>query len=127
MDMVIIDANIILRIILNDDRKASEDIRAFIDNNNVLVKNEVLAEVIHVLLKVYQKKKTNICEYISQIISSKNVSTESTRVILFALKTFKDKSLDFVDCLLYAYNRKLGYKIYTLDKKLNNLLNGGGN
>ena len=125
MDMVMIDANIILRIILNDDKTASENIREFIKNNNVFIKNEVLAEVIYVLSKVYQKKKTDIYESISNVLAARNVSTESERVITLALKTFKNKSLDFVDCLLYAYNKKLGYKIYTLDKKLNKLIYGG--
>ena len=64
--MVMVDANIILRIILNDDTKTSEDVLAFIENNDIFIKNEVLAEVIYVLLKVYHKDKTEIYNYISK-------------------------------------------------------------
>jgi predicted nucleic-acid-binding protein len=122
MDMAMIDANIILRIILNDDAAISDDVWSFIENNNIFIKNEVLAEVVYVLLKVYHKERAEISEYILQIITAGNVSTESPQVISLTLKTFETENLDFVDCLLYAYNKILGYKIYTLDKKLNKFL-----
>lgn len=35
-----------------------------------------------------------------------------------------EHGLDFVDCILYAYNRVKGYEIKTFDKKLKKLLGG---
>lgn len=33
------------------------------------------------------------------------------------LETYAEQNLDFVDCILYAYNRVKGYEIKTFDKK----------
>lgn len=123
MDKIIIDANIILRIILNDNEKMTKDVLDFIEKNNVFIKNEVLAEVVYVLLKVYYKERTEIYSYIVQVITAENVSVESTPVILLVLKTFKDRNLDFVDSLLYAYHCIDGMEIFTFDKKLKRLIN----
>ena len=95
-----IDANIILRIILNDDAIMSEGALEFIDNHDIFIKNEVLAEVIHVLSKVYQKERADIYDYLYQVITAENVATESNKVILFALESYRNINLDFVDCLL---------------------------
>ena len=88
-----------------------------------MYKNEVFAEIVYVLLKVYEIKREQIFEYIANILKSERIHTESNEVILLALETFRDKNLDFVDCLLYAYNKIFGYKVFTLDKKLRKLMN----
>lgn len=36
-----------------------------------------------------------------------------------AKETFADFSLDFVDCLLIAYNKVLDIDVFSFDKKLN--------
>lgn len=45
-----------------------------------------------------------------------------TEVMKLGLETYAEQNLDFVDCILYAYNRIKGYKIKTFDKKLKRLL-----
>jgi predicted nucleic-acid-binding protein len=120
--MVMVDANIILRILLNDNQEMVEEVLNFISNNNILIKNEVLAEVVFTSVKFYKMDKSEIYEFISILIEDERVNTESKDVILLALETFKNRSLDFVDCLLYAYNAILGYKVFTFDKKLKKLL-----
>jgi len=120
--MVMIDANIILRIILKDNQEMVDASLDFIKNNNVFIKNEILAEVIYTSVKFYKMDKSEICEFISILIDDERIITESKELILCALNLFKIRSLDFVDCLLYAYNKIFGYKIFTFDKKLNKLL-----
>ncbi|MCL2096032.1 MAG: PIN domain-containing protein [Oscillospiraceae bacterium] len=118
----IIDANIILRILLNDNPVQAVKALNIIKENIVFIKNEVLAEVIYILRRVYQKDKNQICDFISSFIQDNRVITESNAIIMLALDTYKNKNIDFVDCLLYAYSKIFDYEVYTFDKKLNKLL-----
>ncbi len=52
--MKIVDANIILRYLLDDHEMLSEEAAAIIENNKVLLPNEVIAEIVYVLEKVYE-------------------------------------------------------------------------
>jgi len=122
MNKTIVDANIILRVILNDNADMTKQALDCLAKNDILIKNEVMAEVVYVLFKFYDVEKQDILKYISNIIKFKNVHTESNKVILLALETFSHNNLDFVDCLLYAYNRVFGYDIFTFDKKLEKVL-----
>jgi len=57
------------------------------------------------------------------VIKSELIFTDSDDIILLALDTLKNSSFDFVDCLLYAYNKIWGYEIATFDEKLLKFLN----
>ncbi len=59
--MILIDANIILRYLLNDHPQLSQQAAQIIDNQSVSAPIEVICEVVYVLYKVYQipKKKFN--------------------------------------------------------------------
>ena len=120
--VIIVDTNIILRIILNDNPKMADDALNFISGNDILIKNEVFAEVAYVLFKLYAIEKSEIVKEISKLLKVANIRTESDEIVLLALETFRDSNLDFVDCLLYAYNQVWGYQVFTFDKKLRGML-----
>ena len=44
-------------------------------------------------------------------------------IMIEAVKILAESSLDFVDCILIAYNKVENVKIFSFDKKLNNRLN----
>ena len=54
--MKIVDANIILRYLLNDTEDLSAKAADLLENNEVMVPNEVIAEIVYVLEKVYKIK-----------------------------------------------------------------------
>jgi len=54
--MIIVDANIVLRYLLNDTENLSEKAADILENNNVFLLNEVIAEIVYVLEKVYKVK-----------------------------------------------------------------------
>lgn len=118
--MVIVDANIVLRYILNDDEDLSEKAEDIIKSKNVRVTVEVIAEVVYVLKKVYLVDKESIREAIKGFLS--DIDIEDNSILLCALDTYFEKNLDFVDCVLYAYKKVKGYDIATFDRKLNKLL-----
>jgi len=120
--MIIIDANAILRYMLNDNVDMAKTVDELITKNKVTVRHEVMAEVVYVLEKVYALPKNEIKDGISVFLSLSNIETENTEVLLLALETYSDKKLDFVNCLLYGFKAICGYEMFTFDKALNKLM-----
>ncbi len=120
--MKIADANVVLRYLLNDHEDLSDKAAKIIEDNEVLLLNEVIAEVVYVLAKVYNVKNYEICETLLELLSYNNIIVDDINVLKEALVLYGRKHLDFVDTLLYAYCKIKGYKVYTFDKKLDKLL-----
>ncbi len=120
--MRVIDANIILRIILRDDEELFERAKSYVNSGKCTIFNEIAAEVVYVLSKVYNIDRNELAEAFLEILDVENISPAEPEVLKEALKIYGEKSLDFADCLLIAYRIIYGYEIYTLDKKLNKLL-----
>ncbi len=119
--MKLLDTNMILRYLLNDNEEMANEAESLILEDSVYVTIEVMAEVVYVLKGVYsierEKIKTSLLEFLSEVQSN------DMEVLKCGLETYAEQSLDFVDCILYAYNRIMGYEIKTFDKKLRHLLN----
>jgi len=58
--MKIADANIVLRYLLNDIEDQSEKAAELLENNEVFIPNEVIAEIVYVLEKVYRLENAEI-------------------------------------------------------------------
>lgn len=118
--MRMLDANMILRYLLNDNEKMADEAERIIREGNVWITIEVLAEVVYVLKGVYsigrEEIKSSLLGFMSEVESNEN------EVIEVGLKTYAEQNLDFVDCILYAYYRVKNYEIKTFDKKLKFLL-----
>lgn len=114
--MIMLDANYLLRFLLKDNLQMYEVSKECIQNNSCTVLNEVLAEVVFVLLKVYNVKKRDIQKTLTDILMYDNIIMFDKAVIIESLAIFDDKNLDFVDCILCAQSTK--YTIKTFDKKL---------
>ena len=121
--MLILDTNAILRYMLSDNIDMATKVNELITNNRVMVRYEIVAEVVYVLEGVYSLSRDKIKDSISVFLSVPNVETESKSVLLLALETYVDKNIDFVDCLLYGFKVLQSYDVFTFDKKLNKLLN----
>ena len=115
--MILLDANYILRFLLKDSFEMYEIAKECIINNDCIILNEVLAEVVFVLSKVYNVEKGEIADILINFIENENVIIDNKLVMINSLKMFKNKSLDFVDCILCVKSEK--YTIKTFDKKLN--------
>lgn len=120
--MTILDANMILRFLIMDNKEMAVQVKEIIRRDSVLILPEVLAEVIYVMTKVYKIDRIQVANGIAFFLSYPNVETEKNDVIKKGIEYYEKTSLDFVDCLLCAYQTVSGYKICTFDKKLNNLI-----
>jgi len=123
---VLIDANVILRYLLNDSSEMSEKAREIIAAGGAYAKPEIIAEVVYVLKRVYSYEKTQIRIFIRALLD--DISCTDSPCVLLAVDLYAENALDFVDCLLIAYQRLNHETVFTFDKKLNrHLSNDGGN
>ncbi len=103
--MKIVDANIILRYLLNDTETLSDKAADILENNEVFVPNEVIAEVVYVLEKVYKVENKEISDSLIELFDYENLQVGDIELINEALRLYAERKLDFVDTLLYAYHK----------------------
>lgn len=120
--MIILDTNMILRILVDDNPEQAEQAENIINNNRVLILPEVASEVIYVMSKVYKIERAVIASSLLNMLTLDNVDTSCGNVLNRGLQLYRDTSLDFVDCLLAAYHSEENYDICTFDKKLQKLI-----
>jgi len=118
--MIFLDANVILRYLVQDDIAAADKAEAFILSDDAFVTSEVIAEVVYVLKKVYLIERDKISQQLIKFV--KFVKVSDPEVIIFALETFGKTNLDFVDSILFAYHKLLGFEVATFDKQLVKLM-----
>ena len=125
--MLYLDTNVILRYLLQDHHEFSQKSISIIENNNVYVKNEVLAEVVYVLNKTYKVEKQKLRKILTDFIEVNNIHFESKEIVILALNIFENQNIDFVDALLCSYEKLKNFEIVSFDKKLNKCLNNNFN
>lgn len=117
--MRIIDANIILRYLLDDDPTFTTKAVDIIEQESAHIPFEIIAEVVYVMNGLYNIPRTTITAILTKFIQRSNITTNDLDVLKYALIVFSEKGIDFVDSLLCAYHQIKGYQIATFDKKLN--------
>ena len=121
-NIIIVDANIILRYLLRDNEKFYKEAEAlfndaFSGKKKILIMHSIIAEVVYVLLKLYKVSRKEIAEVLIELMKIKGVKVQDKEILLNTFKIFKNKNLDFIDCLLCAYSRK--YQVMSFDKEVN--------
>lgn len=120
--MKIVDANIILRYLLDDHEKLSDKATEIIENNEIVVTFEVICEVVYVLQKVYNVSRVDIKNEIISLFNEQKIVANDLHVLITALELFAFETIDFVDTILIARHRINKNIIFSFDKKLNKLL-----
>ncbi|MCL2623807.1 MAG: PIN domain-containing protein [Planctomycetaceae bacterium] len=98
--MVVLDTNTVLRCILQDNKEMAVLVDAQMSRDECWIPQEVVAEIVFVLLKVYRLYHRNIERSVSTILRHKNVRVPYKAVVETALRYFGETKLDFVDCLM---------------------------
>lgn len=123
MEKIWIDANVILRYLLCDHQEFFQKAQKIMleaeqGKLKLLVAPIIIAEVVWTLESLYKVPKKEIADILSAFICSDGIEAEEGDVVLFALKTYKEKNVDFIDAYLSHHIAKLGInKIFTFDKK----------
>jgi len=119
--MAIVDANVILRYLLDDDVALASAAREIVESGALAVPTEVFCEVVFVLQKVYRVPRYEISLQLRRFAVRADSVLSRKRVILKALDFFAVSNLDFVDCILAGYAGE-GERIHTFDKQLNRFI-----
>lgn len=119
--MEIVDANVILRYLLKDHQSFYGKSREIIDNREITIPFEVIAEVVYVLEKVYKVPRKKITEALTVLHNYSNIHSFNKDVVFKGLEIYEIEKIDFVDALLVGYNQIQSYQIHTFDKKLKKL------
>lgn len=122
INMKIADANIILRYIMQDDPQSFKKASELIENNEIFILTEVLAEIVYVLEKFYKVERVQIKTGLLEFLENDTVSVENYDIVKTALEKYAEIKIDFVDCVLYAYSKINHAEILTFDKKLLGLI-----
>ena len=115
-NMQLIDANVILRCILDDCPEMTSKAVDVIDRG-AYTKPEIISEVVYVLQKVYSIQRPQIRSMVNDILDV--VSCTEGECVRMAMVIYSSISLDFVYCLLIAYHKINKENIFSFDKKLN--------
>ena len=113
MDKVLIDANVLLRYLLDDNEDMALTAEHIIDGG-AWTTPECIAEVTYVLEKYYGLSRHDI-SWALGIIDIK-VEIRPRDIAGRAIKEYEETNLDFVDCMLVAYAAAGNERVYTFDK-----------
>ena len=126
--MVLVDTNYIIRYFSKEPNEQYQKSKEFFEDLargkiKAIISEGVLMECFFVLNKVYKYSRDEVIEMLITIMSFKNVVNEDKHILLQALEILKAKNIDFIDALLCAKSKALGYKILSFDKDIEKCLN----
>ena len=117
--IIILDANAILRYIIDDIREQADIVEDILQNRKVFILPEVMAEVIYTMTKYYNYSRDEVAKRIVKFLDDADCDSKS---LINSIKTYGNKNFDFIDCLLYEYSKQKDYEVFTFDEKLNKLI-----
>lgn len=114
-----VDTNVLVRLLVRDDKARVNAAEAFIDKG-AWVSHLVLAETVWVLDAVYDRTSAQLATAIELLLNHQRLTLQDADVVASALKAFRARpSRGFSDCLVLAIARKAGHlPLGTLDRNL---------
>lgn len=89
--MKILDANMILRYLINDNIEMADYVENLIETTEVLILPEVIAEVVYVMTRVYKLERSNTANGIIEFLETDNIKTNCNNVIKKGFETLRRK------------------------------------
>lgn len=113
---LLIDESVILRYLLEDDKKSFKEASNAISDGQAYTYPEIFARVAVTLRDVYRVPRSQIGYVLLNLLEDITVQDED--VVRYACRLFGSSMLDFVDCMLVARNALHGEHVMTFDKPL---------
>lgn len=114
--MIAVDTNIIIRLLVNDDKKQAEQSKRLFSSREIFISNTVLLETEWVLRYAYNFERNQIGEAFKKLLGLENTYFHVAHDIEQALKLY-EIGLDFADALHLSVTVQFD-KFATFDKKL---------
>ena len=127
--MVLIDTNYIIRFLtmqpLEHFEKAKELFYKVAKKEvKAVISEGIIMECYFVLLKFYKWDRERIIKKLENILKMQNIICNEKFILLEALNILKTKNIDFIDALLCAKSKLLGYEVLSFDKDIEKCLKG---
>ncbi len=118
----LIDANIIIRFLIADDKKKADAIEKLLKSKEKFILTDVaISEIIWILSSYYQEERTAIVKKITALIDLSQIKGNK-KILLLALSYFKEYNVDWIDAYLAAFAEYNKIKeIYSYDKDLDKI------
>src|SRR5437867_9055531 len=117
-----IDTNVLVRLLVRDDRRQFDAAEKFVANG-AWVSHVVLVETLWVLDAVYERSAEQIGAAVERLLAHADLTLQDADVVTAALGRFRAKpTLGFSDCLVLEIARKAGHlPLGTFDRRLGKL------
>lgn len=111
-----LDTNVLVRLLVNDDKKQAAFAARIIEHNPVFISKTVLLETEWVLRYTYDLDSNVILEAFQKLLGLDHITVEDPVNVMQALHWYED-DMDFADALHLATNPRDAIFV-TFDKKL---------
>ena len=107
--MIGLDTNVVIRYLVQDDKKQSAAATRFIEKSLTTdapgyINHISLCEIVWVLQRCYGVTKSQVREIIEGLLTTKQLNVENVEVVWKALRAFDANSDDFCDALIGQVN-----------------------
>ena len=121
MKQFLLDANVIVRFMLQDEPKqasASVTLMEKAERGECLLHLDplVVAEVIYVLVGVYSRNRVDVAKALLALIHNSGIETMEEHVVSDALLRFESSNVDFADAWLAARSLQAGFPVASFDR-----------
>ncbi|SMH53040.1 type II toxin-antitoxin system VapC family toxin [Azospirillum agricola] len=121
--MIGLDTNVLVRLIIEDDKAQAALARTAVRNavasgKRCFVSHVVLVEFAWVMESVFERTRPDICRFLDAILDSEDLCVKDEDVVSAALDHYRTGSFDFADALIALGNHARGCTTtLTFDRK----------
>ena len=120
----VLDANILLRFLVNDVPDQADRVEKLLGKapiNSLVLPDLIIAEMIYVLLSVYELSKDQVVEKISTILAFPAIDADINQW-RDTLALYRDSNVSIIDAFALVYTRRSKFDgLYSFDKGLQKL------
>lgn len=120
--MISADTNIIVRLLIKDDKNQHKKARDLFKNNEVFIPDTVILETEWVLRYAYDCKPLDIINALTNLFGLPNVHAANPSILYDAIK-WHEAGLDFADAMHLSTSQHCS-ELYTFDKSFVTKSNG---
>jgi predicted nucleic-acid-binding protein len=123
MKELLLDANVIVRFLVQDDARQSPAATALLEaaerqECRLHLDGLAVAESVYVLVGHYRRNKKDVVDALLTLIQNAGVVTADDAVVTGALQRFAAVNVDFADAWLAARAAQLGHGVASFDRDL---------
>jgi predicted nucleic acid-binding protein len=123
MKNLVLDANVIVRFLVQDDPTQAEGALALMnqaEHGQYMLHWDglVIAEIVYVLTGIYKRSRVQVAQALLALIQNACIETMEKNLVIDALGRFENTNVDFADAWLAARAAQCGYAVASFDRDL---------